>query len=78
MKPLLILLPLALCGCTGTKVETETWPLSRTSFLQRVQIPEVAITTNGTVTLKDYTNDGGNEAAAAVAAAAVSAVLKAK
>jgi len=64
-------------GCTVTKITTDHWALSRTSFLQRLEIPEVQISTNGTAVLKGYKTDGGNEAAAAIAGAAVSAAIKA-
>ena len=67
MKRILTLILSALCGCTTTTVETPLWSLHRSSFLQRLEIPEVSIGTNGTATLKGYKTDGGGDAAAAIA-----------
>lgn len=52
-------------GCTFTDIGTTAdggWNLNRKSIFQRVEIPEVSITTNGVVSMKGYKNDGGNEA----------------
>lgn len=53
-------------GCTFTKFPRAIggW---RLSFLQRVEMPEVEVETNGTVRLKGYRNDGGAKAAAEIA-----------
>lgn len=69
---------IAFCGgCTTTNITTDRWSMKRKSFLQRLEIPEVRVETNGTVTLKGYRNDGGNEALAGAISAAVSAAMKA-
>lgn len=60
----LMLLPLLLAGCTMTEVSTSTWSLRRVSFLQRVDIPDVTIATNGMASMRGYRTDGGNEALA--------------
>ena len=65
----------ALCGCTRTKVATPFWTMERSSFLQRVEVPQLTIATNGTATLSGYKNDGGNEALASAVSAAVSAAI---
>ncbi len=78
MKTTLALLAaLALCGCTVTEIQSDTWTMKRRSFLQRMDIAEVTVGTNGMATLRGYKNDGGNEAAANITAAAVSAAVKA-
>lgn len=70
-------LVLLLCvGCTQTVVTTPNWTLRRTSVLQRMEVPLVHVATNGTVTLRGYRTDGGADAAATVAAAAVTAAIK--
>jgi hypothetical protein len=51
-------------GCTFTKFPRAIGGLS---FLQRVEMPEVEVETNGTVRLKGYRNDGGAKAAAEIA-----------
>lgn len=63
-------------GCTVTKIKTPGWELNRTSFLQKVEIPRVTVGPDGTATLEGYKNDGGNDAVAAITAAAVSAAIK--
>lgn len=75
MKPFALLLLLC-AGCTQTVVTTPTWTLRRTSVLQRMEVPLVRVATNGTVTLRGYRTDGGADAAATVAAAAVNAAIK--
>jgi hypothetical protein len=78
LKKLLVTSILAAgAGCTHTTVETPTLKLSRISFLQRVEIPGLAVSTNGTITLTGYTNEGGADAAAKIAGAAVSAAVTA-
>lgn len=51
-------------GCTNTKVQSnETgWSLDRKSLFQRVEASDLTISKDGTVNLKGYKNDGGNEA----------------
>ncbi len=63
-------------GCTSTTVQAPGWSLKRTSLLQRIDMPELIISTNGTVTLRGYRTDGGSDLAAQVTAAAVSAAVK--
>ena len=72
---LFIAVVLGLCGCTTTEITTGQWSMKRRSFLQRMDISEVRISTNGTATLTGYRSDGGNDAVAAVTAAAVSAAV---
>lgn len=67
-----------LTGCTSTTITVTStgWTMKRTSFLQKVEIPKIKVATNGVLTVEGYKSDGGNEAAAAIAAAAVSAAMK--
>ena len=58
---LLALATLALAGCTQTKVTSPTWGMSRLSILQKVEIPQLTVGTNGTAELRGYTNDGGQQ-----------------
>lgn len=72
MIKLLPLLVVLLCGCTSTcprwrqdvltngTVRSE-WSMRRTSLLQKMEIGTVTISTNGTVSLRGYKNDGGSE-----------------
>jgi len=53
-------------GCTQTKVTAPTWGLSRITFLQQVQVPQLTIGTNGTAELKGYANDGGQQVTLAI------------
>jgi len=77
MKPrLLLLLVVSLCGCTSTTVTTPQWTVRRISFLQKLEVPNLVIGTNGTVTLQGYSNDGGLSALSKVTEAAVSAAVK--
>lgn len=76
LKNLWWLLIILLMGCTVTDLTTEKWHIHRVSFLQRMEIPEVTIETNGTAILKGYKSDGGSDVAAAVTRAAVSEALK--
>lgn len=66
-----------IADATTTNVVTPTtWTVRRTSVLQRMDIPLLQIRADGTVTLQGYRTDGGADAAATVAAAAVSAAIK--
>lgn len=76
MKSILPIILTILTGCTQTVVTTPNWTLRRTSVLQRMEVPLVHVATNGTVTLRGYRTDGGADAAATVAAAAVNAAIK--
>ena len=65
MKKLITMAALAALitsGCTSTNIDAQTFKLKRISVLQRLEIPEASIGTNGTVMLKGYKTDGGNEA----------------
>lgn len=66
-----------LSGCTSTTVTSPTFTLKRVSLLQRLEMADVSLSTNGTATLKGYKTDGGNEAATAIVGAAVSAAVSA-
>lgn len=64
-------------GCTKTQLTLPNGAqLNRTSFLQRNEIGLVEVRKDGTVTMKGYRNDGGNEALAAAVSAAVTAAVK--
>lgn len=73
MRKLIPILMLA-AGCTTTKYSPDTG-FERTSFLQKTDISEARISRDGTVTLKGYKNDGGNEAIAAAVRAAVEGAI---
>ena len=66
-----------LTGCTSTTVTTPAFTVKRTSFLQRLEMADVSLSTNGTASMKGYKTDGGNEAAAAIVGAAVGAAVSA-
>ena len=72
---LALALALLSSGCTSTQLIEGNF--KRISFLQRVELGEVKVGTDGTITVKGYRNDGGNEAMAAAVAAGVAAGLKA-
>lgn len=76
MFGLLMFVSVICSGCTVTRITSPTWELKRTSFLQKTEIPKVSIQPDGTAVLEGYKNDGGNEAAALITAAAVSAAVK--
>lgn len=71
-----IALALALVGAGCTSTQLVEGNFKRTSFLQRVELGEVKVGTDGTITVKGYKNDGGNEALAGAIAAGVAAGLK--
>lgn len=73
---LFVLLAVLAAGCTNTKISTPYWSMERSSFLQRVQVPDMTISTNGTARLRGYANDGGNDALGTAVSAAVSAAVK--
>lgn len=74
----LIFAAAALVGCTHTYVKTGAVEVSRTSFLQKIEMPSVEFTTNGTAKLTGYKTDGGADAAAAITAAAIKAAASAR
>jgi hypothetical protein len=74
----LILAIFLLTSCTTTTVTSPNgWQMHRVSFLQKVEIPELVIATNGTVSLRGYANSGGGDAIGSVVSNAVSAAVKA-
>ena len=72
----LLLLLFLLCGCTYTSFNPSTGTFKRLSILQKVEVPHLTITTNGTVTLKGYANDGGGEATGVIVGHAVEGVVR--
>lgn len=73
MKSLYLLIPILLLGCTKTQYKD----FKRVSLcLQRAEFTEVSISTNGTVTLKGYKNDGGAESMALIAGAAAEGAVR--
>jgi hypothetical protein len=71
----LLITLLALCGCTSTEF-TREGGLKRTSFLQKSEISFIEVKKDGSVTMKGYKNDGGNEALSMAVEAAVTAAIK--
>ena len=76
MRILPLFLLVAFTGCTLTSVETAGLKVRRVSFLQRVEVPSLALATNGTVTLQGYANDGGGEATGVVLGTALRTFVK--
>ena len=78
----IIVCVLACCGCTMTRMESLEgggFYFKRISVLQRTDVPEFSVATDGgdsAVTLKGYTNDGGAELIGAAVERAVSAAVK--
>ena len=64
-------------GCTQTRITTPTWSLTRTSVLQRTEVPQITVLTDGSIEVQGYSNDGGNAAVSAIVEAAVVAAIKA-
>ena len=64
-------------GCTQTRITTPKWSLTRTSFLQRVDVPRITVLTDGSIEVEGYSNDGGNAAMKAIGEAAIGAAIKA-
>lgn len=75
MVRLALILTLACTGCTITKFPRAIggW---RISFMQRIEMPEVEVLTNGTVRLLGYRSDGGSDAAAKIAGAVAEGTVK--
>jgi hypothetical protein len=48
-------------GCTHTKFTGGNWTMDRTTVLQKVEIGDVSVSTNGTASLKGYQNDGAQQ-----------------
>lgn len=76
MKTIALLLLILTGGCTITRLDPETRKFARWSILQRIEFREIVVGANGTVTIKGYQTDGGNDAAAQITAAAVAAAVK--
>jgi hypothetical protein len=76
-----ILLPsafilLLFCGCTYTHMETLEgggYALHRFSVLQKIDIPQITVLDDGSVSLDRYASDGGNSAIGTAVEAAVKA-----
>jgi hypothetical protein len=63
-------------GCTNTRIVTPTWSLTRTSILQSTAVPKITVLNDGSIEVEGYSNDGGNQAMAAIVTAAVTAAVK--
>ena len=75
---LTLIVLLSIVGCTRTEFSRTApgaWKLKRSSFLQKLEIPDLAISSNN-VTMKGYANDGGNQALGIAVSAAVEAAVK--
>lgn len=73
---LLIAAAVAVSGCTQTKIKTPTWSLTRVSFLQRTEVPQITVLTDGSIEVQGYSNDGGNAAIGAIVEAAIRGATK--
>jgi len=69
-------LMLLTAGCTNTRIVTPTWSLTRTSVLQSTAVPKITVLNDGSIEVEGYSNDGGNQAVAAIVTAAVKAAVK--
>ena len=67
---------LMLAGCTQTKIQTPTWSLTRTSVMQSTAVPKITVLNDGSIEVEGYSNDGGNQATAAIVTAAVRGAVK--
>jgi hypothetical protein len=76
-KTVLSTLLLALCGCTATRVRTDHWQLSRVSVGQKMEIPTVTISADGSAAVTGYQSDGGAATVNAAVIGAVTAALQA-
>ena len=65
-----------LSGCTQTRITTPTWSLTRVSFLQRTEVPQITVLTDGSIEVQGYSNDGGNAAIGAIVEAAIRGAVK--
>lgn len=66
-------------GCTSTKIDRKAdgaMTLRRTSFFQKLEIPGATVATNGTWTLKGYSNDGGAASLEGIARGAAEGAAK--
>lgn len=66
-------------GCTRTKIDRRadgSWSINRSSLFQKLDIPGATVSSNGTWTLKGYSNDGGAATAATLLEAAVAGAVK--
>ena len=73
MRTIFYVIVIMCAGCTSTYIKTPEYEISRVSFLQRVAFT-VTSNTNG-LTI-NYGNDGGQNAAGAIAKGAASAIFK--
>ena len=72
----LLAIALLCSGCTITKLDPTTKRFSRWSLLQRVEFREVTVKSDGSIVIRGYDNDGGNEAVTRITAAAVKAAVE--
>jgi hypothetical protein len=66
-------------GCTKTKIERRadgSWSINRSSLFQKLEIPGATVATNGTWTLKGYSNDGGAASLEGIARGAAEGAAK--
>lgn len=66
-----------LTACTKTEMTVGSMNFRRTSFLQRVNVPNLQVSSNGVITLNGYDTDGGAETMGAVLGTALGIALKA-
>ena len=66
-------------GCTKTKIDRRadgSWSINRSSLFQKLEIPGATVATNGTWTLKGYSNDGGAASLEGIARGAAEGAAK--
>lgn len=61
---------------TNHRFADGSWTLERNSKLQNHTIPEATVSTNGTFSLKGYSNDGGSQALEGMLKAAAEGAAK--
>jgi len=76
MRTTIVIAALMLAGCTQTKIQTPTWSMERVTFLQRTDVPKITVLNDGSIEVEGYSNDGGNQAIAAIVTAAVRGAVK--
>lgn len=81
MKTIIALIGVAALalGCTKTKIERRadgSWSINRSSLFQKLEIPGATVATNGTWTLKGYSNDGGAASLEGIARGAAEGAAK--
>ena len=76
MRCAIVIAELMMAGCTQTKIQTPTWSMERVTFLQRTDVPKITVLNGGSIEVEGYSNDGGNQATAAIVTAAVRGAVK--